>query len=79
MTDGASLMGSKEASVYLGIAQGTFSLWVATHKMPPAIPGTRMWDKRAINAKLDEISGIVSSAPEDPYDAWMKQNGGAND
>ena len=52
------LMGRREAAAYLGIGQSTFSLWVSTHKMPAAIAGTRKWDKRAIDAKLDEISGL---------------------
>lgn len=44
--------------------------------MPPAVPGTRKWDRRAIDAKLDEISGLGSSAePEDAYDKWMREHG----
>ncbi|MGO8211896.1 helix-turn-helix transcriptional regulator [Rhizobium ruizarguesonis] len=52
------LMGRKDAAAYCGITPTCFSMWVASHKMPPAIPGTRKWDKRAIDAKLDEISGL---------------------
>jgi hypothetical protein len=49
-------------------------MWVATHKMPPAIPGTRKWDKRAIDAKLDEISGLApASQAKDPYDEWIRE------
>ncbi|NRQ15590.1 hypothetical protein [Ensifer sesbaniae] len=76
MTDAPRLIGRKEAAAYCGIGESTFSLWVATHKMPPAVPGTRKWDKRAIDAKLDEISGLGSSAePEDAYDKWMREHG----
>lgn len=41
MTDDKSprLMGRKDAAKYCGIGESTFSLWVSTHKMPPAIPG----------------------------------------
>ncbi|WP_197729469.1 helix-turn-helix transcriptional regulator [Rhizobium ruizarguesonis] len=74
MTVPPRLIGRKEAAEYCGISPTCFSLWVSTHKMPPAIPGTRMWDKRAIDAKLDEISGLVSSAPEDPFDKWEREN-----
>ena len=42
--------------------------------MPQAIPGTRKWDKRAIDAKLDEISGLAANANEDPYEKWMREN-----
>ncbi|MBB4290619.1 hypothetical protein GGE16_002659 [Rhizobium leguminosarum] len=68
------LIGRKQAAVYLGIAESTFSLWVATYKMPPAIPGTRKWDKRAIDAKLDEISGLTPAEKEDPYDKWVREH-----
>ena len=70
------LMGRKDAAAYCGIAESTFSLWVATYKMPPCIPGTRKWDRRAIDAKLDEISGLVVNDNEDPYEKWMRENAG---
>jgi predicted DNA-binding transcriptional regulator AlpA len=70
------LLGRREAAAYLGIAESTFSMWVATHKMPQAIFGTRKWDKRAIDAKLDEISGLAANDNEDPYEKWMRENAG---
>lgn len=69
------LIGRKEAAAYLGIAASTFSMWVATHKMPPTVPGTRKWDKKAIDAKLDEISGLIAGEEEDPYLKWMREKG----
>ncbi|MBY3268377.1 helix-turn-helix domain-containing protein [Rhizobium laguerreae] len=68
------LIGRKQAADYLGIAESTFSLWVSTHKMPPSIPGTRKWDRRAIDAKLDDISGLRVNDDEDPYDKWMREH-----
>ncbi|SCB41653.1 helix-turn-helix transcriptional regulator [Rhizobium multihospitium] len=73
-SDSPRLIGRKEAAAYLGISESTFSLWVATYKMPPCIPGTRKWDRRAIDAKLDEISGLGANDGEDPYDKWMREN-----
>ncbi len=77
MTDNPPrLIGRKEAADYCGISPSCFSMWVANHKMPPAVPGTRKWDKKAIDARLDEISGLGSAAqPEDPYDKWMREHG----
>ncbi|MBY3306158.1 hypothetical protein HFO04_25810 [Rhizobium laguerreae] len=69
------LIGRKQAADYLGIAESTFSLWVATYKMPPCIPGTRKWDKRAIDAKLDDVGGLARAEKEDPYDKWMREHG----
>lgn len=62
--NGPRLLGRRDASAYCGIGESTFSLWVATHKMPPSVPGTRKWDKRAIDARLDEISGLGANDNE---------------
>ena len=74
MPDQPRLVGRKEAAAYLGIAESTFSMWVATHKMPPTIPGTRKWDRRAIDAKLDEIGGLTSdNYVEDEFEKWERE------
>jgi len=71
------LIGRREAATYCGITPTCFSMWVASHKMPPAIPGTRKWDKRAIDAKLDEISGLnANDNNEDEFDRWERLNAG---
>ena len=69
------LIGRSEAAAYCGITPTCFSMWVSSHKMPPAIPGTRKWDKKAIDAKLDEISGLVANdaAPEDEFEKWERE------
>jgi hypothetical protein len=69
------LMGRKDAAAYCGIAESTFSMWVATYKMPPCIPGTRKWDRRAIDAKLDEISGlgVNDNAGETDLQKWRRE------
>lgn len=72
--NGQRLIGRKEAAAYLGIGESTFSLWVATHKMPPVIPGTKKWDKRAIDARLDEISGLDVKPKEDDFDKMQKES-----
>ena len=77
LTDnGPRLLGRKEAAAYCGISPASFSLWVSTGRMPAALPGTKKWDKRAIDARLDEISGIggaktASPATLDPYKEWQ--------
>lgn len=70
--NGPRLIGRKEAASYLGIGESTFSLWVATHKMPSPIAGTRKWDKHAIDAKLDAISGLDQPANDDIEDEFAK-------
>lgn len=74
MNDAPRLIGRKDAAAYCGIAESTFSMWVASGKMPATIPGTRKWDKRAIDAKLDEISGLAGDETEDAFDKWEREN-----
>lgn len=69
------LIGRTEAANYCGITPTAFSLWVRTNIMPPAIPGTRKWDKKAIDAKLDEISGLApdDNDPDDEFEKWSRE------
>lgn len=69
------LLTRPQAAAYLGISPTTFSVWVSGHKMPPPVPGTRRWDKLAIDAKLDEISGLAGSGnvEESDFDKWKRE------
>jgi predicted DNA-binding transcriptional regulator AlpA len=71
--DRPRLISRQEAAAYCGINKTTFSTWVTTHKMPPPIPGTRKWDKKAIDAKLDEISGLGANNIEDEYEKMKRE------
>lgn len=75
MSEPPRLIGRKEAAAYLGIGESTFSLWVSTHKMPPPVPGTRRWDRKAIDAKLDAISGLdlTPDTIEDEFEKWERE------
>ncbi|MGO8282177.1 helix-turn-helix transcriptional regulator [Rhizobium ruizarguesonis] len=73
MTIEPRLIGRKDAASYCGLTPSGFSAWVASGKMPPPIPGTRKWDKKAIDEKLDAISGIVPvNKSQTDDDAWGK-------
>lgn len=69
------LLSRKQAAEYLGIGESTFSLWVSTHKVPASFAGTRRWDKRAIDAKLDAISGLdaANDNVEDEFEKWERE------
>src|SRR5205085_2820673 len=57
-----------------------FNDWVRRGIMPRPIPGTRKWDRKAIDAALDRISGLGSKIGSQlsPYDEWKaSQNAGA--
>lgn len=42
MNDSPRLIGRKEAAEYCGISPTCFSMWVASHKMPPD-PSAPIW------------------------------------
>ena len=73
-------MSKKGAAAYAGCASlSTFSDWVRRGIMPGPIPGTKRWDRKAIDAALDRLSGLQTTiAPAaSPYDQWKaKQDAG---
>jgi hypothetical protein len=54
------LMTGSEAAAYLGLTPASFSKWVADGRAPKSLPGTRRWDRKAIDLALDKSSGIVA-------------------
>jgi predicted DNA-binding transcriptional regulator AlpA len=54
------LLNKKEAAAYCGVSVGTFSKWVKAEIMPTAVSITRRWDRKAIDAALDKMSGLSS-------------------
>lgn len=51
----------------------TFDAWVRKGILPPAIPGTTRWDRKAIDVALDKASGLEPTKPSDdltPYQRW---------
>lgn len=61
------LMSGPNAAAYLGLTTAAFSKWVAEGRIPKPLPGTRRWDRKAIDLALDRASGIVASSvvPDD--------------
>jgi hypothetical protein len=77
MTDQPRLMSGADVAAYLRITPATFSKWVAAGRAPAPLPGTRRWDKKAIDLALDKASDIQAPSivpDEDPYEAWKRQN-----
>lgn len=71
------LLSGPDAAAYLGLTPTSFSKWVAQGKLPKPLPGTRRWDRKAIDLALDQASGIVAPAAmseEDPYEMWKREH-----
>lgn len=64
-----------EAAAYVGVCPATFDKAVKDGRYPAAsLPGHR-WDRRALDAAMDRLSGL--GATSDPYGDWRKARAGA--
>jgi predicted DNA-binding transcriptional regulator AlpA len=59
------LLSKKDAAAYLGVSTPTFAKWVAEGLFPPSVSITKMWDKKAIDAQLDKLSGLEANDTDD--------------
>lgn len=66
----ARLLTRREAAAYCRLSPQTFSLWIAKGRLPTAIEGTSRWDIQAIDAALDQLSGVNSSSHPSALDLW---------
>ena len=73
MTEEKRLLTRQEAAAYCGLEPSAFSLWVANGTMPKPVAGSRRWDKRAIDAKLDAIAGLKSETTRQDDDDAMER------
>jgi hypothetical protein len=71
-------MSGPDAAAYLGLTPAAFHKWVTEGRIPKPLPGTRRWDRKAIDLALDRISGIESPAaaqePEDEFEKWKRND-----
>lgn len=76
--NGPRLLSRAEAAEYCGFKPSAFSAHVLAGRLPPAIPGLRKWDRAAIDAHLDKLSGLANdndaTADEDPWADWKREN-----
>jgi hypothetical protein len=72
----------QEAADYCGCKTlATFDQWRAKGIVPPAMPGTNRWDRKAIDRYLDRVSGIVTDSEQkelSPYDRWRAERAREN-
>jgi len=65
-----------QAAAYCQLTPQGFDRWVRQSLLPGPIPGTRRWDRRAIDRALDRLNG--STAAENngsPLEQWKKRRG----
>lgn len=60
----------QDAACHCGVSVYSFDDWVRRGILPKPIPGTRRWDRKAIDAALDRLSGITANIPSSPLAEW---------
>jgi hypothetical protein len=66
----SGLMSGADAAAYCGVTAATFARWISDGRVPKPLPGTRRWDRKAIDLALDRLSGISPAAEQE--DAWVE-------
>lgn len=71
------LLTKEAAADYCSLTPAGFATWVKQGRLPKAIPGTHRWDRKAIDARLDRLSGIESAddgeTPEAALRRWEEE------
>lgn len=67
------------AAEYVGCRTvSAFSSQVRRGLLPGPIPGTRLWDRIAIDRALDRASGLQPTAPVSALQDWKARRAGAS-
>lgn len=64
----------EQAAEYCGCETvEAYNTWVRRGIVPGPIPGTRRWDRKAIDAALDRRSGLTND-PATSFEEWARAN-----
>ena len=74
-TDGR-LITKQCAAAHVGVSTLVFDRMVTQGVLPGPMPGSRKWDRKALDVHLDRASGLAD--PDDTYDAWRKNRCGSD-
>jgi hypothetical protein len=67
-------LSKNDAAAYAGCNSiSTFSDWIRRGIMPGPISGTHKWDRKAIDAALDHLSGLQPTITTSPFDQWKAE------
>ena len=67
------LMSRAEAAAYCGVKPDTFDEYRRAGLVPEPLPGTKRWDRKAIDRRFDSLSGLDdddADAGDDPHAEW---------
>ena len=65
------ILTKRQAAEYCGLSLSGYQAWVDQGFVPGPLPGTKRFDRLAIDRAIDELSGIGRSGESDSeYDNW---------
>jgi len=67
----------EEAARYCGISTDTYKVWESEGWVPRPWPGTRRYDKKAVDLALDRMSGIKEDVKKSPLQEWRARRYGS--
>lgn len=73
MIERARLLTREQAAAYCGLSPVAFGDWIRKERLPPALDGTHRWDRRAIDAALDRLSGLTEASARSEVDEWLER------
>jgi len=65
MSNQPRMISKVEAAQYCGLTPSGFSSWVKRGVLPNSVPGTNRWDRKAIDARIDRLSGLQEQNNDD--------------
>jgi len=68
----------EEAAEYLSLSPAGFDAWIAAGRIPGPIPGTKRWDRKAIDLALDRASRLESLSPFEEWKRGRRAHEGTN-
>lgn len=69
------ILSRADAATYCGLSVSGFDGWVRRGLLPTAVPGTRRWDRHALDEALDRARGGAATEPS-PLDKWLADRAG---
>ncbi len=64
----------QEAADHCGISISCFRSWIRDGLVPGPWPGTKRYDKKALDDALDKLSKLEQNLPSNAYDAWKEKH-----
>lgn len=58
------LLSRDDAAAYCGVTVSTFDEWRRAEWIPGPMPGTKRWDRKALDIALDRLSNIAAPSEE---------------